>query len=69
MRRVLGWALLLLVVYTLGVVQGRQGWGEDRPAAPVSVVTPAPGWDYDRPLCAELANHPDEVVRRRACEK
>lgn len=68
MRRAVGWLLLVLVVYTLGVAQGRT-WGEDRPEAPASVQTPAPGWDYDRPLCAELASYPDEVVRRRACEK
>ena len=68
MRRAVGLILLALVVYTLGVLQGRSL--EDRPTtAPPSVQSPAPGWDYQNPLCAALRDHPDEVVRRRACEK
>jgi len=65
-RRAVGLILLALVVYTLGVLQGRAM--EDRPAsAPPSVQTPVAS--YQNPLCAALRDHPDEVVRRRACEK
>ena len=66
MKRTLGLILLVMAVYTLGVWQGRH-WSSEPMKAPPSVQTPVA--DYQDPLCAALRDHPDEVVRRRACEK
>jgi hypothetical protein len=67
MRRAAGLILLVLVVYTLGVLQGRMWINRGGETAPPSMQTPV--MEYQDPLCAALRNHPDEVVRRRACEK